>query len=365
MTQDMNNHDVPEYFADDETVFDFFGAGADHQAVQVGSFTDQGRSGIPEGDGEDVLEDFHNGTDLDGLADLREPLFDVENPPAQFRLNTEDTSIVGAQAAPWDPGRAFSAAHQGTQRYAPSIPATFTSDAAQREAHQYPSLGYVIDGRLEAQHAHSSTNFNPYSNDLLMGRHPPEGSYSGHTVESAPISSQPPSVWSWSDRMQQYLSPTSQDSQPITQAGEVRDQGITPTSTTRSVRSAKRRVHRPQRLSKSTASKGSGSSSVVKVSAGPSNDAGLTSRHVCSTCNKTLSSATGLKRHRQTHDQDHARMNAHKCPTCQKGFRYKKDVKRHLTTHDETKEHSCPLCSKTFTRKDNAKRHLDTHSTGS
>jgi hypothetical protein len=44
----MNNHDVPEYFADDETVFDFFGAGADHQAVQVGSFTDQGRSGIPE-----------------------------------------------------------------------------------------------------------------------------------------------------------------------------------------------------------------------------------------------------------------------------------------------------------------------------
>lgn len=48
MTQDMSTHDVPDSFTDDETVFDFFGGGVDHQAVQVGSFTDQGRSGAPE-----------------------------------------------------------------------------------------------------------------------------------------------------------------------------------------------------------------------------------------------------------------------------------------------------------------------------
>jgi hypothetical protein len=44
----MSTYNVPNSFADDETVVDFVGGGADHQAVQVGSFTDQGRTGVPE-----------------------------------------------------------------------------------------------------------------------------------------------------------------------------------------------------------------------------------------------------------------------------------------------------------------------------
>jgi hypothetical protein len=237
-----------------------------------------------------VLEDFHDSTDLDGLADLRSPLFDVEH----VDLSAADTSIVAAQSEPWDPGRISNTVHQGTHRHAPSNPATFTRDATQCEAHQYSSPGYGADGYLEAQHAHSSTNGISQWEDLSEGRESPEEPYSGHRVESAPVSPPPPSVWSRSDGTQQYPSPSTQTSQHVTQAGGARGQGATSTPTTRSLRSVQRRVSNFETLSGSTASEEFGSL-VVKASAGPSSNSDATALHVCFPCNKIFSLASGLR----------------------------------------------------------------------
>lgn len=223
-----------------------------------------------------MLEGFHNSTDL---ADLRSPLYDVEH----YNLNTGDASIVQTQSAPWDPGRVSNTVHRGTRRHAPSGVPTFTGAVTWREAHQYSRLGQGVDGRFDAQHAHSSTNGINQWDDLSNSHESPEGSYSGNRVETATTSSPPPSVWSASDRIQQYLSPTTQNSQHSAQVGETRSKGATATPTTTSIQSAQPRIPSFQKPSGSTASEVS------------SNKASVTSFHVCSSCNKSFSSKPGLR----------------------------------------------------------------------
>lgn len=238
-----------------------------------------------------MLGDFHSSTDLAGLADLCSPVYDLERLPAHFDLTADDASIIEAQSAPWDPGRLSNPSHRSVHRHAPLNSTVFASDHTQRGAHLHPSSGYSADGRLEAQHAHSSTNGISDWDDFSIGHEPPEESCSGFSVHH---SLQSPSVWSLSEKLLHHLSPTTQSSQDAPQTGETHSLGTTAKSTTKSAQSEQHTAPRPQKPSRSYASEETGPSS-VEVSVGTSNSAGGTGLHVCVSCDKSFSSRSGLR----------------------------------------------------------------------
>ena len=77
-------------------------------------------------------------------------------------------------------------------------------------------------------------------------------------------------------------------------------------------------------------------------------------RHQCSVCNKSFTTASNLNSHlRQVHNGVR-----HPCSLCSKTFSQVGNLDRHFQVRHKGKRHPCELCNQTFTRLDHLRTHV-------
>ncbi|XP_066254728.1 zinc finger protein 878-like isoform X39 [Euwallacea similis] len=85
----------------------------------------------------------------------------------------------------------------------------------------------------------------------------------------------------------------------------------------------------------------------------------LDTYYFCQVCKKLFPSATRLKVHEKTHDEDHERIET-ECPICQKWVKY---LKSHMdNVHSTEMSTVCEVCGKGFKKGWDFKKHLEKHS---
>ena len=85
----------------------------------------------------------------------------------------------------------------------------------------------------------------------------------------------------------------------------------------------------------------------------------MSTRNMCPTCNKVLSSHGRLKVHMRS---KHGGVKEFDCDKCEKKFSLRASLKQHVRlVHEKRANHCCPICEKTFV----FKGHLNRHITGS
>lgn len=176
-------------------------------------------------------------------TDLLSPLHDVDQPPARFDLNSNDALVFGVQPAPWHPVKTSTTADGDVYEHVRPSLTNCGDHATEAVVDQHPDLG-LVEGHIDGQCAHSSTNGISQWEDLSTDHEPTVASHIGHPVDSTTISSSPASVWSANNRL-------SQSSSPITTSSQ--------------------------------------------QDAGPTSNAGGSNPHVCPSCGKSFSSRSGVR----------------------------------------------------------------------
>ncbi|CAL4128378.1 unnamed protein product, partial [Meganyctiphanes norvegica] len=82
-------------------------------------------------------------------------------------------------------------------------------------------------------------------------------------------------------------------------------------------------------------------------------------KYLCKTCNKTFSSATGLKVHIET---IHEKAQVYECPVCKESFNQKGNMQNHyrrLHQGEEARKLLCDICSKGFICPSDLRKHVE------
>lgn len=79
--------------------------------------------------------------------------------------------------------------------------------------------------------------------------------------------------------------------------------------------------------------------------------------HVCETCGKSFKQKASLYVHRLYHSQ----VLPHRCVLCNRGFRRKQELDKHASWHSDRKPYVCDICNERFRNKSCVVRHRRTH----
>ncbi|XP_044767005.1 zinc finger protein 615-like isoform X2 [Coccinella septempunctata] len=80
-------------------------------------------------------------------------------------------------------------------------------------------------------------------------------------------------------------------------------------------------------------------------------------KYICDTCGQSLSTSSGLKEHKATHDENYGKDRQHVCEICGNGYLTSRNLKSHIKIHSRLRKYICNICGKSVS----SKKILETH----